>query len=187
MQELNTQIDLLKLENASLKQDNNILKESNIKSQELTQTQNEKFMDRIENLEDTLDDKNTLIESLKKKYIDKQESYMDALTDLNYAINKGFDDFIYCTQCGGFHLKDDSYHDEIDYDIDIYSQLCLKLFTYEQLQSYNNYDFIARFRTYYESNTIYQYCPDCMNDIRELYLNHKSSFNNVLSNIKNMN
>ena len=61
----------IKQENNEIKQENDKLRESNIKSQELTQTQNEKFMGRIEQLEDTVNDKNTLIDTLKCKYTNK--------------------------------------------------------------------------------------------------------------------
>ena len=175
---------LLTKENNEMKQENDKLRESNIKSQELTQTQNEKFMVRIEELEDTINDKNTLIESLKYKYTNKQKSYIEALNNLNFAINRGFENFIYCANCDSFHIKDDSYYDEIEYDIDVYSHSCLNMFTYEQLQSYYQYDFIKRFQTYYESETIYKYCPNCFNELRELHLRHKMDFIYVLKDIK---
>ena len=174
----------IKQENNEIKQENDKLRESNIKSQELTQKQNEKFMDRIEQLEDTVNDKNTLIDTLKCKYTNKQESYIEALNNLNFAINRGFGKFIYCAKCDTFHIKDDSYYDEIEYDTDVYSQSCLKMFTYEQLQSYHQYDWIKRFQTYYESKTIYKYCPDCFNEIRELYLDHKFNFIPALNDIE---
>ena len=117
---------LLTKENNEMKQENDKLRESNIKSQELTQTQNEKFMVRIEELEDTINDKNTLIESLKYKYTNKQKSYIEALNNLNFAINRGFENFIYCANCDSFHIKDDSYYDEIEYDIDVYSHSLIK-------------------------------------------------------------
>ena len=176
----------IKQENNEIKQENDKLRESNIKSQELTQTQNEKFMDRIEQLEDTVNDKNTLIDTLKCKYTNKQESYIEALNDLNFAINRGFENFIYCAKCDTFHIKDDSFYDEIEYDTDVYSQSCLHMFTYEQLQSYDQYDWIKRFQTYYESKTIYKYCPDCFNYLRELYLDHKFDFMFVLKDIEEL-
>lgn len=184
MEELQLEIARLKDKNLSLKEENDKLRESNIKSQELTQKQNEKFMDRIEQLEDTVNDKNTLIDTLKCKYTNKQESYIEALNNLNFAINRGFGKFIYCAKCDTFHIKDDSYYDEIEYETDVYSQSCLQMFTYEQLQSYHQYDWIKRFQTYYESKTIYKYCPDCFNELRELYLDHKSHFIPALNDIE---
>ena len=193
MEELQLEISLLKEKNLLLNQENNKLnlenselRENNITSQELTEKQNEKFMERIEQLEDTINDKNTLIESLKCKYINKQESYIEALNNLNFAINRGFDKFIYCAKCDAFHIKDDSYYDEIEYDTDVYSQSCLQMFTYEQLQSYDQYDWIKRFQTYYESKTIYKYCPNCFNELIELYFDHKSDFIFVLKDIEEL-